>query len=330
MKDKLEKIDQKLKETLQNNINNLKKENNLIKISMKTVLNKEQNKELSEEKTNNDNNVKIGNYVLNERLGTGATAVVYKATNIKNKSTVALKMLHKHLMSEKWFKERIINEIEINKILTHPNIIKILEYDIEGEQPFIAFEYVNGKSLAKILEERKVIPLDESINIWIQILEAMDYAHQKGIIHRDLKPENILIREDKVVKITDFGISKRINMTLNLTQDFVGTPWYMAPEQIKNQKVDNRTDIYSMGIIFYQMITGKLPFETSENLYSIFKSHMLDNPIGANIFEKSYMPPDIEKIIRKMIEKEPKKRYTYCYEIIQELTPHLLLFSKKT
>lgn len=275
-------------------------------------------------------NAKVSDYILLERLGTGATSVVYKAQNIKTRNIVALKLIHKHLFSEKWFQERIQNEIEINKILTHPNIIRMLDYNLSDNQPFIAFEYVQGKSLSKIMEEKKKIPLSETLEIWIQILEALDYAHQKGIIHRDLKPDNILIKENKIVKITDFGISKRIDKTLNITQDFVGTPWYMSPEQIKNQKTDNRSDIYSLGVIIYQMLTGKLPFETSENIYAVFKAHMFDNPISANITAESfYIPPDIEKIIRKMIEKDPKKRYQYCYEIIQELTPFLLTYSQK-
>ncbi|MFN3995978.1 MAG: serine/threonine-protein kinase, partial [bacterium] len=214
---------------------------------------------------NHNTNPKVANYILLERIGTGATAIVYKAQNIKNKSIVALKLIHKHLFQEPWFQERIKNEIEINKILAHPNIVKLIDYDLEGDQPFLAFEFVEGKSLSKIIQEKKRLQLGEALDIWMQILEALDYAHQKGIIHRDLKPDNILIKQDKTIKITDFGISKRIDTTLNLTQDFVGTPWYMSPEQIKNQKVDNRSDIYSLGIIVYQMLTGKFPFETSEN-----------------------------------------------------------------
>ncbi|MEN3015488.1 MAG: serine/threonine-protein kinase [bacterium] len=274
-------------------------------------------------------NPMVGDYVLLERVGSGATAVVYKAQNIKNKSIVALKLIHKHLFTESWFKERIENEIQINKILSHPNIIKILDYNLENDQPYLVFEFVQGKSLTKILEEKKKLPLDKALNIWIQILEALDYAHQKGIVHRDLKPDNILIQDEKV-KITDFGISKKINKTLNITQEFVGTPWYMSPEQIKNQKVDNRSDIYSLGVIVYQMLTGKLPFDASENIYAIFKAHMFDTPISTNLtFEDTYVPPDIEKIIRKMLEKEPKKRYQYCQEIIQDLTPYIITFSKK-
>lgn len=276
-----------------------------------------------------DANPKVADYILLERLGTGATAIVYKAQNIKNKSIVALKLIHKHLFQEPWFQERIKNEIEINKILAHPNIVKLVDYNLEGDQIFLAFEFVEGKSLSKIMQEKKKLQLNEALDIWMQILEALDYAHQKGVIHRDLKPDNILIKQDKTVKITDFGISKKIDTTLNLTQDFVGTPWYMSPEQIKNQKVDNRSDIYSLGVIVYQMLTGKLPFETSENIYAVFKAHMFDNPVSTNlIFDNSYIPPDIEKIIRKMVEKDPKKRYQYCYEIIQDLTPYLLTYKK--
>ncbi len=282
-------------------------------------------------KTTVSSNPKVADYILMERIGTGATSIVYKAQNIKNRSIVALKLIHKHLLSEPWFKERIQNEIEINKILIHPNIIRMLDYSLEEDQPFIAFEYIQGKSLTRILEEKKRLPLNEALEYWVQMLEALDYAHQKGIVHRDLKPDNIMIDlEKKQVKLTDFGISKKIDKTLNITQDFVGTPWYMSPEQIKNQKVDNRSDIYSLGVIVYQMLTGKLPFETSENIYAVFKAHMFDNPVSSNIIiDNSYIPPNIEKIIRKMLEKEPKKRYQYCYEIIQDLTPYLLTFSQK-
>jgi tRNA A-37 threonylcarbamoyl transferase component Bud32 len=284
---------------------------------------------------NNEDNPKVSDYVLLEKLGVGATAVVYKAINQKTKNLVALKLIHKHILSEDIIKERVENEIEINKLLSHPNIVKLVDYNLDDNLPYIAFEYVEGKSLDKILKEKKKLNIYDTMNIWMQLLEALDYAHQKGIVHRDLKPENILLKlisdslETATVKITDFGISKIINKTLNITQDFVGTPWYMSPEQIKGQKVDQRSDIYSLGIIIFQLLTGKLPFGESDNIYAVFKAHMLDNPVDSHILEgnTTYIPKDIEKIIRKMLEKNPKKRYQNISEIINDLKPQFIKYS---
>lgn len=285
-----------------------------------------------------ENNPKVSDYILLEKLGVGATAVVYKAINTKTKNLVALKLIHKHILNEDIIKERVENEIEINKLLSHPNIVKLIDYNLDDNLPYIAFEYVEGKSLDKILKEKKKLNIYETINIWMQLLEALDYAHQKGIVHRDLKPENILLKltsdnlETATVKITDFGISKIINKTLNITQDFVGTPWYMSPEQIKGQKVDQRSDIYSLGIIIFQLLTGKLPFGESDNIYAVFKAHMLDNPVDSHILEgnTTYIPKDIEKIIRKMLEKNPKKRYQNISEIINDLKPQFIKYSTTT
>ncbi len=282
-----------------------------------------------------ETNPKVSDYILLEKLGVGATAVVYKALNTKNKNLVALKLIHKHILNEDIIKERVENEIEINKLLSHPNIVKLIDYNLDDNPPYIAFEYVEGKSLDKILKEKKKLNIYETMNIWMQLLEALDYAHQKGIVHRDLKPENILLKltndnlETATVKITDFGISKIINKTLNITQDFVGTPWYMSPEQIKGQKVDQRSDIYSLGIIIFQLLTGKLPFGESDNIYAVFKAHMLDNPVDSHILEgnTTYIPKDIEKIIRKMLEKNPKKRYQNISEIINDLKPQFIKYS---
>jgi tRNA A-37 threonylcarbamoyl transferase component Bud32 len=283
----------------------------------------------------NEDNPKVSDYILLEKLGVGATAVVYKAINIRTKNLVALKLIHKHILNEDIIKERVENEIEINKLLSHPNIVKSIDYNLDDDLPYIAFEYVEGKSLDKILKEKKKLNIYETINIWMQLLEALDYAHQKGIVHRDLKPENILLKltsdnlETATVKITDFGISKIINKTLNITQDFVGTPWYMSPEQIKGQKVDQRSDIYSLGIIIFQLLTGKLPFGQSDNIYTVFKAHMLDNPVDSHILEgnTTYIPKDIQKIIRKMLEKNPKKRYQNISEIINDLKPQFIKYS---
>jgi tRNA A-37 threonylcarbamoyl transferase component Bud32 len=301
-----------------------------------TIVKAEQNTYNTNTSLINSENPKVSDYILLEKLGVGGTAVVYKAINTKTKNVVALKLIHKHLLNENVIKERIENEIEINKLLSHPNIVKLLDYNLDDNPPYIAFEYIEGKSLDKILKEKKKLNIYETIGIWIQTLEALDYAHQKGIVHRDLKPENILIKlknnnslENSIVKITDFGISKIIDKTLNITQDFVGTPWYMSPEQIKGQKVDQRSDIYSLGIIIFQLLTGKLPFGDNDNIYAIFKAHMLDNPIDSHILEgnTAYIPPDIEKIIRKMLEKNPKKRYQMVSEIINDLKPHFIKYS---
>ena len=202
----------------------------------------------------------ISHYKILEKLGAGGMGVVYKAQDIKLDRLIALKFLPQHLSQGEENKKRFIHEAKAASALNHPNIATIYEIDEADGEMFIAMEYIDGESLQARIE-RGPLPIDEALTIVRQIAEGLSKAHTKKIIHRDIKPANILIAEDGQVKIVDFGLAKLTGRTL-LTQEgmILGTVAYMSPEQTQGIAVDHRTDIWSLGVVWYEMLTGRLAF----------------------------------------------------------------------
>jgi len=204
---------------------------------------------------------KGSHYNILEILGKGGMGVVYKAEDTKLHRTVAIKFLHPDLTSDEEAKKRFIREAQAASALQHYNICSIHEIDETSDgQLFIAMEYYEGETLKNKIC-RELLSIDEIINITTQIAEGLNKAHEKGIIPRDIKPANIFITKEGIVKILDFGLAKKIDQnTVTVMGTKMGTTDYMSPEQIKGEKLDNRTDIWSLGVLMYEMITGHPPF----------------------------------------------------------------------
>jgi len=261
---------------------------------------------------------RIGNFHVIELLGHGAMASVYRAFDIELERDVALKIPDPRYADNPSFVERFNREGRAMARLRHRNIVQIYSVGEHEGLPFLAMECIKGVSLAKILEDRDCIEVDEAIEYILQICEAVDCAHQAGVVHRDLKPGNILVESSGRVLVADFGISKILSGdTCEDTLTFIGTPIYMSPEQCGEGRLDQRTDIYSLGVIFYEMIVGRPPFDGATPA-EIIKSHLMETPAFPSEQGKE-LSPSIVKILRKMLAKDPEHRYNDVHALKREL-----------
>jgi serine/threonine protein kinase/Flp pilus assembly protein TadD len=259
----------------------------------------------------------ISHYRILEKLGEGGMGVVYKAEDTKLERMVALKFPPKDLWCDEEARARFIHEARAASALNHPNITTIHEIDEVKGQCFIAMEYIEGKSLKRLLGE-KTLSLNEILEIAIQIAEGLNAAHKKGIVHRDIKPDNVMITDDGLAKIMDFGLAKLKGVSgLTKAGTTVGTVLYMSPEQARGDAVDHRTDIWSLGVVLYEMCTGKSPFKAEYEqavMYSILNS--TPKPMAS---ARAEMPKELEKTVDRALAKSPDSRYQNVADMLAEL-----------
>jgi serine/threonine protein kinase len=259
----------------------------------------------------------ITHYRIIEELGRGGMGVVYKAEDTKLKRLVALKFLSAQVLGAEEDKTRFIHEAQAAAALSHPNICTVYEIDEMEEQSFIAMEYIQESSLKKKIESGP-LNLREALDISIQVAEGLQEAHEKGIIHRDIKSANVMITEKAQAKIMDFGLAKLAGRTkVTKTGMTMGTVAYMSPEQSRGLEVDRRTDIWSFGVMLYEMITGQLPFKGDYDqavVYSIVSEE--PEPITG---VRTGVPIEMERIINKAMAKNPEERYQHVDEILVDL-----------
>jgi serine/threonine protein kinase/tetratricopeptide (TPR) repeat protein len=268
----------------------------------------------------------ISHYEITDVLGSGAMSTVYKAKDLRLERNVALKFLSPQLSIDENEKDRLIQEAKTTSTLEHPNICTIYEIDeIEGDLPggqagqvFIAMAYYEGETLEDRIT-KGAMSIEEAVGLMTQINQGVSKAHEKGIIHRDLKPANIMITDDGVVKILDFGIAKLLYQKSKTKSGIImGTPGYLAPEQAKGEKIGPHTDIWALGIIFYEMLCGELPFSGDTDIALIY-SIVNNDPFPITRFVED-IPASLEQIIQKMIQKNSEDRYQKVEEIMRDLT----------
>jgi serine/threonine protein kinase len=260
----------------------------------------------------------ISHYKILEKLGEGGMGVVYKAQDTKLDRIVALKFLPKRLLCDNEAKTRFEHEAKAASALNHTNITTIYEIDeLEGEC-FICMEYVEGTSLKEMIKE-KTLSLKEIIDIAIQMAEGLSKAHEKGIVHRDVKPANIFVTADGMVKILDFGLAKLAGSQTKLTKTgaTLGTVAYMSPEQAKGEGVDHKTDIWSLGVVLYEMLTGQLPFGAEYEQAMVY-SILNEQPKAIDLIRKD-IPKKLQDIVYKSMEKNSALRYQNMNEVVKEL-----------
>lgn len=260
----------------------------------------------------------ISHYKVLEKLGEGGMGVVYRAEDLKLKRAVALKFLPAELTRDPEAKERFIHEAQTASALDHPNICNIHEIGETADgQMFIAMACYEGETL-KLRISNGQLRIEEAVDLAIQVAQGLQKAHEKGIVHRDIKPANIIITNDGVAKILDFGLAKLAGQgRLTKTGSTVGTAAYMSPEQARGLDVDHRTDIWSLGVVLFEMLSGKLPFRGEHEaalLYSIV--HEEPQPISSF---RSDLPPDLELSITKMLQKETGERFQHMRELLSQL-----------
>jgi serine/threonine protein kinase/Tfp pilus assembly protein PilF len=258
-----------------------------------------------------------GRYQILEELGRGGMGVVYKAQDTKLKRIVALKFLPPELTHVSEIKERFMREAQAAAALDHPNICTVYEFDEAEEKTFISMAYIEGQSLKKKIESGP-LELDEAIRIALQVAEGLRKAHKSGVVHRDIKSVNIMVTEEDQAKIMDFGLARIAGGTLVTKEGTtMGTIAYMSPEQARGEEVDHRTDIWSFGVMMYEMLTGKLPFK-GEHEQAIVYSILKEKPEPITDL-KADIPVSIVEVVSKALEKDPDKRYKQAEELLDDL-----------
>ncbi|SFB26893.1 Stk1 family PASTA domain-containing Ser/Thr kinase [Clostridium frigidicarnis] len=257
-------------------------------------------------------------YELIEKIGEGGMAEVYKAKCHKLNRFDAVKILKKEFASDLEVVEKFKREATAVANLSDNNIVNVLDVGTQDGVNYIVMEYVKGKTLKDLIREQGEIPYKKAVEYGIQITKALDCAHRNNIVHRDVKPQNILVTEDNIIKVTDFGIAKLTDSsTITNTNKILGSAHYFSPEQAKGNYVDYRTDIYSLGIVLYEMVTGKLPFD-ADSPVSVALKHIQEQPVPPIELNPS-IPQSFNSLILKSIEKEPVKRYQSSKELINDL-----------
>ena len=264
-----------------------------------------------------------GRYQIIDELGKGSMGVVYKAHDPQIDRIVALKVLRQDRMSSDDFVQRFMKEAQAIGRLSHPNIVTV--YDVgQDNSIYIAMEFLEGSALNEIIDSG-LMSSEQVVTLGIQMAEALHYASQKGIIHRDVKPTNIIIRPDGLAKLTDFGIA-RIENPLDQQQtkigEILGTPAYMSPEQVKGQHVDNRTDLFSLGIILYELCTGRRPF-AGESMMATFREIMETDPADPAMVNPA-ISAALAAVIMKSLRKKPAERFQTGKEMAESLKKSLI------
>jgi serine/threonine-protein kinase len=259
----------------------------------------------------------IGQYDVLEEIAQGSITTVYKAFQPTLQRTVLIKRLHPKLVKEIDIRERFAREAQVCAQINHPNIVAVYDIQDNSQATYIVLEYISGKNLTQLINGEP-LPNEVAISIMLEILQGLAYAHSKGVIHRDLKPDNILVSDNGQVKISDFGLAV-LEGAPHLTRQgmVVGTPAYMSPEQAAGKKIDGRSDIFSLGITFFELFTGINTYKC-ESLSECIKRIVSDPPPKLSDYRPD-LPAQIEKILNKMMEKNPTKRYIDCNMIVEDL-----------
>src|SRR5512135_342322 len=261
---------------------------------------------------------RLGQYRIEARVARGATSTIYKAYQEKLERYVAVKVLSPHFIDEPGFLDRFDQEARAVARLDHPNILPVYDFDQVGEIVYLVMKYVNSGTLRDVMHG----PLDlaYTIEIVTQIGLALGYAHKQGVVHRDVKPGNILIADSNWALLTDFGLAKILegNQRLTRTGAGVGTPEYMSPEQAQGQAVDGRADLYSLGVMMYEMLAGQLPFESDSGI-AVAMKHVND-PVKPPRDYRPDLSPAVEQVILTALEKDPDRRYPTAEVMLAALT----------
>src|SRR5436190_4197451 len=246
-------------------------------------------------------------------------ASIFRGTDLRTGRPVAIKIPHPEMESDPVFFERFHREEEIGKAMDHPGVMKVIAEDGRS-QVYMVMEWVEGRLLRQVLNERRKLPPERAVRIALRILDTLEYLHSHGIVHRDLKPENIMVDSEDRIKLIDFGIAAKAGarrLTFAKLSQVMGTPDYISPEQVKGRRGDARSDIYAMGVMLYEMLTGKTPWQ-GPNAFAIMNDRLLNNPAPPRELNPE-ITPELQEIIYRAIERDPKNRYPTAREFARDL-----------
>jgi len=267
----------------------------------------------------------LDHYQLDAAIARSGMSTLFKATNLNTGETVAIKIPHPELEADPILVERFRREQEIGQELDHPGVVKTFAADPNAaprSRLYMVIEWVEGRLLRSILNEQRPSPMSiaRAVNFTLQICDALDTMHKHGVVHRDLKPENIMVDADDRIKLIDFGIAMKEDarrLTFVDMSATLGTPDYISPEQVKGQRGDQRSDIYSLGVLFYEMLTGEPPF-SGPNPLAVMNERVLHDPVPSRQ-RRPEISPELNEIIKRAMEREPRNRYQTASEMALEL-----------
>src|SRR6266567_3029575 len=262
---------------------------------------------------------KLDHYVIENLVARSGMASIYRGTDERTGRPVAIKVPHPEMETDPVFVERFHREQEIGQKLDHPGLMKVFA-DEHRSQPYMVMAWVEGRPLRQFMNEQGKFPADRAVKIALQIASALEYVHGHGVIHRDLKPENILVDANDHIKLIDFGIAANVGsrrITFAKFSPTVGTADYISPEQVKGKRGDARSDLYALGVILYEMLTGKAPF-SGPNAFVIMNDRLLNNPVPPREIEPA-ISPQLQEIIYRALERDPAKRYASGRELALDL-----------
>ena len=264
---------------------------------------------------------KAGRYELREELGRGAMGVVFRAHDPVIGRDVAVKTMHLSEAGTGMSREELVGRFQTEAraagLLAHPNIVVVYDAGEEEGIFYITMELVEGRSMQTLLDARQLFPLPRIVNLMEQVCSALDFAHQRNVVHRDIKPANLMLTADDTVKITDFGTAKILQFGTAQTSHVMGTPSYMSPEQVKGKPVDGRSDIFSLGVILYELMTGEKPFP-GQNITTVIYKIINEEPIPPRSLDSS-IHPGLSAVITHALAKEPAARFQSCHELLDAL-----------
>jgi len=262
----------------------------------------------------------LDHYRIESVVARSGMASIFRGTDLLTGRPVAIKVPHPEMESDPVFFERFHREEDIGKKLDHPGVMKIIAEDGRS-RVYLVMEWVEGRLLRQILSEQGKLPAERAVRIALRVCEALDYIHNHGVAHRDLKPENIMVDAGDRIKIIDFGIAANAGarrITFTKISNIMGTPDYISPEQVKGKRGDARSDMYALGVILYEMLTGKLPFR-GPNAFVILNDRPLNNPIPTRELDPT-ISPHLQEIIYRALERDPKNRYATARQFAWDLT----------
>jgi len=259
-----------------------------------------------------------GRYEVIDRIGAGGMAIVYKAKDLLLNRVVTIKVLREQFVSDEDFIRRFRREAQSAASLSHPNIVSVYDVGKEGDMEYIVMEYVEGRNLKEIIREYAPLSTDQSINLGRQITKAIQNAHEHHIIHRDIKPHNILVTAEGHAKVTDFGIARAVSSaTVTHTGDIIGSVHYLSPEQAKGLVSNEQSDIYSLGIVLYELVTGRVPYD-GETPITIALKHLQEQPVLPSKINP-LVDKEFEAVIMRAIAKSPEQRYKSAKDLLEDL-----------
>jgi serine/threonine-protein kinase len=261
----------------------------------------------------------LDHYRIDSAVGHGGMSTLYKATDLNDGKHVAVKVPHAEMESDPVLSERFKREEEIGQLLDHPGIVKTFDGELRS-RVYMVIEWVDGRLLRSILNEEKKLPIDRAVKITLGICDALDYMHKHGIVHRDLKPENVMVDANDTIKLIDFGIAMKEDarrLTFVNMSSTLGTPDYISPEQVKGARGDQRSDIYALGVILYEMLTGRVPFVGPNPLAVMNERVINDVPSPRSLNPE--ISPQLEEILYRALEREPRHRYATASELAWDL-----------